>query len=126
MTAAPGAERLAIARSEVKRAYDLLIAPTPEALNHCQDALERAVSALTEFRSRCQAGAAEPGAVSVVGVYQLACALRVDVQRAGRLLQSLAGFYRGWERILGTMSAGYTAGGDPAPVARIGRLCCRG
>ena len=52
MTSAPGAERLAIARSEVKRACNLLIAPTPEALNTCHRSLERAVSALTEFRSR--------------------------------------------------------------------------
>jgi len=120
MSAAPGAERLAAARSEMNRACNLLIAPTPEALNTCRDSLERAVSALTEFRSLCADFPADSGAKS------LACALRAEVLRARGLLQSLASFYRGWERILGTMSAGYTAGGDPAPVARVGRLCCRG
>jgi hypothetical protein len=115
-----GSEPLGAAQSEVKRACNLLITPTPEALNHCQDALARAVSALTEFRSQCEevpAGSA---------VMAMACALRVEVLRARRLLENLASFYRGWERIFGTMSAGYTAGGDPAPVARKGRLCCRG
>jgi hypothetical protein len=46
MSAATVAERLLAARSEVRRACDLLIAPTPEALNGCQDALERAISQL--------------------------------------------------------------------------------
>ena len=120
MTAAPGAERLVAARLEVKRASHLLIAPTPEALQSCQDALEHAVSALTDFRSR---GVEVPADGKV---RSLAGALRTEIRTARRLLQNLAGFYRGWERILGSMSAGYTAGGDPAPVTRVGRLCCRG
>lgn len=120
MPSAPGGERLVAARSEVNRACDLLIAPTPEALSSCQDALTRAVSELTGFRSSGQ----EVPAGS--DVKSMACDLRAEILRASRLLQSLAGFYRGWERILGAMSGGYTSGGDPAPVARIGRLCCRG
>jgi hypothetical protein len=120
MPAALVAERLATAQSEVQRACNLLITPTPEALNNCQDALARAVSALTEFRSQCVETPAGSGIVSMAG------ALRAEVLQARRLLQNLASFYRGWERIFGTMSAGYTAGGDPAPVARSGRLCCRG
>jgi len=120
MSAATVAERLLAARSEVRRACDLLIAPTPEALNGCQDALERAISQLADLRPQCRDLPAGAGARST------ACALRTEVQRAARLLQSLARFYNGWERILGTMSGGYTASGDPAPVARIGRLCCRG
>ena len=51
MDAGRGAERLATARLEVHRACELLIASTPEALNNCQAALERAVSILREFRA---------------------------------------------------------------------------
>ena len=120
MPAGPFAERLVAAKSEVTRACDLLIDPTPEALNNCQDALERAISQLADFRSQCRDRPAGSGARSV------ACTLRTEVRRAARLLQSLARFYSGWERILGAMSGGYTASGDPAPVARTGRLCCRG
>lgn len=120
MTAARDAERLATARSEVNRACNLLIAPTPEALNTCQDALQRAIAALTESRSPSHGFQAGPA------VEPEARALRAEVRRAGWLLQNLADFYRGWERILGTMSGGYTANGAPAPVARLGRLCCRG
>jgi len=118
--AAPVAERLVAAQSEVKRACDLLITPTLEALPNCPDALARAISALTDFRSHCLAVPAGPEARSMTRE------LQKDILRARRLLQNLAGFYGGWERILGTMSAGYTAAGNPAPVARIGRFCCRG
>jgi hypothetical protein len=120
MPAAHPSERLVAAHSEVRRACDLLVAPTPEALNGCRDALERAISELADFRWQCRELPAGSGARS------MACGLRTEVLRAGRLLRSLASFYHGWERILGTMSGGYTASGDPAPVARNGRLCCRG
>ena len=118
MDAAPGAERLAIARSEVRRACDLLVASTPEALQDSQNALADALAALQEFRR------SQPPLNSAAA--PLAKALRTEVIRAGRLLQNLAGFYQGWERILGAMSGGYTASGAPAAVSRQGRLCCRG
>ncbi len=52
--------------------------------------------------------------------------LRAELRHAGRLLESAADFYRGWERILGAMSGGYTADGEPAPVARGGTFHCQG
>ena len=116
MDAARGAERLATARSEVHRACELLIASSPEALNNCQEALERAVNALKES----QEVPPEPGA------RPLALTLKTEVLRARRLMEGLATFYKGWERILGTMSGGYTSNGAPATVTRQGRLCCRG
>jgi hypothetical protein len=113
-------ERLAAAHSEMRRACDLLIAPTPEAMDSCQNALQRALSELVEFRSKIKEISAGEA------TQRLARGLRGEVLRAARLLQNLAGFYRGWERILGAMTAGYTASGDPAPVTRLGRLNCRG
>jgi hypothetical protein len=120
MGAAHGAERLATARSEVHRACELLIAFSPRALNDCQEALQCAVSALKEFRSNSRDVLPEPGA------RPFALSLRTEVLRARRLMENLAAFYRGWERILGTMSGGYTSNGAPATVTRQGRLCCRG
>ena len=104
----------------MKRACDLLIAPTPEAMDSCQNALQQALSELVEFRSKIQETSASEA------TRRLARGLRSEVLRAARLLQNLAGFYRGWERILGAMTAGYTASGEPAPVTRLGRLNCRG
>jgi uncharacterized alpha-E superfamily protein len=120
MALALGAERLAVARTEVRRACDLLIASTPESLNSCPEALERALAALREFSTQGRQMPPEAGAQS------LARALQNDVRRAGRLLENLAAFSGGWERILGAMSGGYTASGTPAAVSRRSRLCCRG
>jgi hypothetical protein len=120
MPAAPAEERLAAARAEVRRASELLVDASPEALQSCHGALDRAVSELAGFRSQCAAAPPDAGALST------ALGLRSEILRAARLLENLAAFYRGWERILGTMSAGYTARGDAAPVARQGRLYCRG
>jgi len=118
MDAASGAERLATARAEVQRACDLLIAATPETLQHCQNALERARDALQELLSIA--------AVPAQADRSTARALRAEVLYARRLLQKLAVFYQGWERILGVMSGGYTPSGAPAAVSRQGRICCRG
>lgn len=119
MDAARGAEQLARVRSEVHRACELLIASTPEAINNCQEALQRAVAILQGFRP--DIGEYPQGFDA--GAFGLA--LKSDVLRAARLLENLAGFYRGWERILGAMSGGYTSKGAPAAVDRQGRLCCR-
>jgi hypothetical protein len=116
MESAPGAERLAMAHSEVKRACGLLIASTPEALQNCQTVLRQAVSDMVEFRAGANGSAPQ----------ELLKAFRSDVHRAGSLLRNLNDFYKGWERILGAMSGGYTANGDPAAVARQGRISCRG
>jgi hypothetical protein len=120
MPAAPGEERLVAAHAEVKRASELLVDASPEALEGCHGALDRAVSELAGFRSQCAAPGGNAGARSMV------LGLRTEVLRAARLIENLAAFYRGWERILGTMSAGYTASGDAAPVARQGRFHCQG
>jgi len=120
MPATSSPERLVAVEAEVKRACDLLVDATPEALDRCQGALRQAVSQLVDFRETYRRLPLHAGVRSTAG------GLRAEVRRAARLLESLASFYHGWERILGAMSAGYTARGDPAPVVRSGRLCCRG
>jgi hypothetical protein len=120
MDAARGAERLATAQSEVHRACEQLIASTPEAINNCQEALERAVAILQEFRADIGEYPQGPNARA------FSLTLKSDVFRARRLIENLARFYRGWERILGAMSGGYTSSGAPAAVDRQGRFCCQG
>ena len=118
MVTASAAEPLMAARSDVKRACDLLVAPTPQALADCQQALEKATDTLRQWHARGE-GADRTGR-------HIACDLRAEVRRAGHLLEGLATFYTGWERILGALSGGYTASGNPAPLERDGRLCFRG
>jgi|SRR5271157_2444221 len=120
MPAAETAEHLSVARSEVKRACHLLEGASPASLEASSSALERAVSGVTDCRRGIRPGQADAHLAARVRQ------LRAELRHAGRLLESAADFYRGWERILGTMSGGYTAGGDPAPVARTGKLYCQG
>lgn len=120
MVSASVAEWLTAARLDVERACELLISPTGDALDRCQGVLERAVSELVECSHLRAQGKADTEIVS------RADALRIQVLRAGRLLESAADFYRGWERILGAMSGGYTPGGGAAAVARRGRVFFRG
>jgi hypothetical protein len=120
MPAADTAGHLSAARSEVKRACHLLEAPSPASLEASSSALERAVSGLNDCRRGIRPGV--PDADVRAKIRQL----RAELRHAGRLLESAADFYRGWERILGAMSGGYTAGGEPAPVSRTGKLYCQG
>jgi hypothetical protein len=120
MPAADTAEQLSAARLQVKRACHLLEAPSPASLEASSSALERAVSGLNDCRHGIRPGVTDTDAIAKVRQ------LRAELRHAGRLLESAADFYRGWERILGAMSGGYTAGGEPAPVARTGKLYCQG
>lgn len=112
--------RLTTTRSAVRHACNLLTIATPEALDGCRDTLERAISELKEFQPEGRNLPFDPAA------HKMARTLQTEIVRAGRLLETLATFYRGWERILGAMSGGYTANGAPAAVSRLGRLHCRG
>jgi hypothetical protein len=120
MPAADTADHLSAARSEVKRACHLFETPSPASLETSSSALERAVSGLTDFRRGIRPG------MTNADIRAKVRQLRTELHHAGRLLESAADFYRGWERILGAMSGGYRAGGDPAPVPRTGRLYCQG
>jgi hypothetical protein len=120
MPSADTAEPLSAARSEVKRACHLLEMPSPVSLEASASALERAVAGLNDCRRGILPGVTDTGIGAKVRE------LRAELRHAGRLLESAADFYRGWERILGALSGGYTAGGEPAPVLRTGKLYCQG
>jgi len=120
MPAAHAAERLAAVRSEVERACGLLVAPSLETLNLCQNSLQRAASELADCRFDWPQARLDPELLSH------ARRLRAEVVRAAKLLKNLASFCHGWDRILGALSGGYISGGGPAPVVRQGTVCCQG
>ncbi len=114
-------EQLAAAREKLDRACDLLLSPSPEALDQCAPLLQAAVTEVTA----CQAAMAgpvrpEPGAAAEGRRLQAA------VRRARLLLESAAEYHRNWTRRMGAMSAGYDGRGEPAAVDRGRRLILRG
>ena len=120
MRAAGPADGLAEASSAVARVSKHLENPCPACLEDSAQALQAAIAGLNLSRDSLAKGATDGRALEKLH------RLRADLRQAGRLLESAAEFYRGWERILGSMSGGYTAGGEPAPVVRTGKLSCQG
>lgn len=113
--------QLADARQELERACDLLLSPSPAALDQCASLLETAVTKV----AACQAAITdlqetEPGA-SAEGRR-----LQAAVRRARRLLESAAEYHQNWTRRIGAMSAGYDGRGEPVAVTQGRRLILRG
>lgn len=120
MTAANVAEGLAAARSEVERACRLMIFASPEFLDGCPGLLERACAVIAEFRPWLSGVRGDPGVLAE------AYRLRFAVRHASRLLENAREYHAKWNRILGSMTGGYTSYGDPAPFLRPGRVCLTG
>jgi len=119
MLAADSRESLSAARSDVRRACELLEGSSPQSLEASSSALRSAIAGLNGCRHDLRPCLPDAHLADTIREF------RREVRNAGRLLESAADFYRGWERILGTMSGGYMAGGEPAPVTRPGKLSCQ-
>lgn len=120
MPTAKVVERLLTVRSEVDEACGLLISPSPSALDFCSRLLETAGSRLARLQPQLRQGAGNPIA------QEEARRLRTAVMCAQRLMENASSFYVNWSRLLGALSAGYTARGHPAPPPRHGRICIQG
>ena len=107
-----GAEFWRPAGRQLREACRLLIRPSPENLAHCLELLDAAAQSLRPV----QDPAALPEAET----------LRELVKRAGILLESAAGYHRGWAAVAGSLTAGYAAGGRPGEYVPAGNLCLRG
>ncbi|MGD0498926.1 MAG: hypothetical protein ABSC23_10875 [Bryobacteraceae bacterium] len=107
-------------RSDVQGACDLLRAPSPAALDRCSAALETAISRMASWRAGGRGATVHPSA------FEEAVQLRAALRRAASLLGGAADYHARWGRILAAMTAGYDAGGVPAPAPRGRRVCMRG
>jgi len=120
MPAAEVVESLLAVRSEVDQACALLISASPTALDSCTRRLEAAGSRLAQLQPELRRSAGSRTA------QEEARRLRAAVLCAGRLLENASRFHVNWGRLLGSLCAGYTARGDPAPVPHRGRICMQG
>jgi hypothetical protein len=113
------AERLASAQSAVEQSCHLLLTPNPECLDRSAGALSLAIGELAAGRDLLASSTSNPRALAQI------CEIRSKVRLASRLLENAAAYHSGWNRILGSMVAGYTPHGA-APVVRPGRLAVEG
>jgi hypothetical protein len=112
-------ERLAALGLELNRAADLLISPTPEALDQTAALLRAATLELALVRGGLSPGAGLPAKEAARG-------LRAAAHRASRLLEAAASFFGNWNRHLGAITGGYIPGGEPAAVVRRGHVSLHG
>jgi hypothetical protein len=114
--ASGGVEGLVAGREMAERVCQILLRPSPEALETCSTLLHatvehlRSVSVVSgDKQARVEAGR-----------------LGFAVRRAAALLRSAAEYHTGWNRWLGVRTGGYQAGGEPAGVVRPGLVCVKG
>jgi hypothetical protein len=117
--------KLVTACSDVDRACELLVAPSPGSLDRCSRVLEAAVHRLAEFQPQLGAPLSSSG-IAAAMVLGEAYRLRAAVRRAASLLEGANRFHLNWSRLRDAMTGGYTGRGDPAPVPRGSRISIHG
>lgn len=118
-TAAP-VEQLMSARRQLDFACDLLVKPSPQALDSCSSLLEETGRQL----AACQPTFSEQ--VGNAAALEEAWRLRRSYLRTARLLRGAADFHLNWQRLRGAMTGGYTANGESAPLLHGNRISLHG
>jgi hypothetical protein len=120
MAAADLGAGLAMARADLDRCCRMLETPSPQILDQCAEALAHAIGALANHPP-CSSG------ISPKTLRADALQLRQSIRNARYLLETAAHYHLRWSRILGAMTAGYTARGSAAPfIAGSGRIMVQG
>ena len=120
MRAGDDTKTIEAAHSDVQRACDLLRAPSPAALDRCSTAIEAAIARMVLWRAGGRGVTVQPSA------FEEAVQMKAALRRAASLLKTASDYHAGWGRIAATMTAGYAAGGAPAPAPRGRRVSMRG
>jgi hypothetical protein len=105
-------------RAAVQEASRLLADPRPEALDRAAALLEQARRGLETAADSLTL----PSPPARAGIRAELEELRKGLRRQGRLLEHAAGFYAGWVRFRDSLTGGYTARGEPAPLEPGRRL----
>jgi hypothetical protein len=113
-------EQLMSARQQLDLASDLLVKPSPEALDRCSSVLEAAGRQLAEWQPAFSQQAGNPAAL------EEAWRLRRSFVRTTRLLQGASDFHLNWLQLRGAMTGGYTGTGESAPLMHGHRISIQG
>ena len=119
-------EELREVRSALERVREVLLVPSPAAVEGCAAFLETAVHRMTSVESKLRE---EPGGGSekvVPGVRMELEFVRRELRSVHALMEQAAAFYMNWAGLLSMAGAGYTASGRPAAAAGAGRIAVRG
>jgi len=113
-------EQLTSARRQLDSACDLLVRPSPEALESCSSVLEATGRQLAEWQPAFSQQAGDAAAL------EEAWRLRRSFVRTARLLQGVGDFHQHWLQVRGAMTGGYTETGESVPLVHSNRISVHG
>jgi len=117
MPSTPVVDQLLEVDAHCQRICDVLMMPTPEALDRSAQLMEQAGSEMAGLNQELQSSRGDAAALAA------AWQVRRSFQRAVRLLENANRFHQNWASIRGAMTGGYTQDGRAADVRYSGRLC---
>ena len=113
-------EQLMSARQQLDFACELLVKPSPQAVDSCSSVLEAAAHQLAEWQP---AFSQQRGDAATL---EEAWKLRRSFVRTAKLLQGAGDFHRNWLQLRGAMTGGYTPTGESAPLMHGSRISLHG
>ncbi len=107
------------ALTNLERALDCALRPTPESL-------DRSAALLADVSRSLRACVSQPSSAGAASQAAALSELQKRLARFRLLLDHAAEFYRGWSRLRDSLTAGYAASGEPVSAALPGRLNVEG
>jgi hypothetical protein len=131
------------ARASIAALRAALKKPSPDQIMGCLPALSEAAERLSAIETellrnsrpaqpdRCSGDQADSELLSTSPpdsgeITRALKSLKSDLRAAVNLIEHGAAFYRGWARLLGAASAGYTPSGEAVPLAAPGSVSVAG
>ena len=111
---------LARAQAEIAQVGQLLLSPSPEALDQCTPLLHAAITEMNSHRLELDRRA--PARLE----FEQALQVRQSLQHVRLLLEGAARYYRNWMKRRDAMLGGYAPDGQPAAASTRGRLTMEG
>ena len=119
-------EELREVRSALEQVREVLLAPSPAAVERCTAFLETAVQRMASVETRLRAEPAGGSDKVVPGIRMELEFVRRELRNVHSLMEQAAAFYMHWAGMLSLGSGGYTASGAPAAIAGKGRIAVQG
>ena len=111
---------LNLARTRIGQLRGALLSPSPEEIERCLPGLVEAAACLGLIQQQLGLEAPDPELGRELK------ALKNDLSAVNKLIEHGAEFYRGWAKLLGSATSGYTPTGDAAPISAVGTMSIRG
>jgi hypothetical protein len=119
-------EELREVRSALEQVREVLLVPSPAAVESCAPFLETAARRMASVERKLREEPVGGNEKVVPGVRMELEFVRRELRNVHALMEQSAAFYMHWAGMLSLGAAGYTASGRPAALAGTGRIAVQG